>query len=142
MKKIDRFDGNFCFLSNFYPATVELEDGIVYPTSEHAFQAMKTTNMDERRAVAVCATPGQSKRKGRKVPLRPDWEDIKIAVMETVVRAKFQQHQDLEERLIQTGNAELIEGNTWQDRFWGVCGTGENHLGKILMKIRDDLTRQ
>ena len=140
MKQIDRFDGEYAFLSNFYSAPVELDDEIIYPTSEHAFQAMKTTDLEERLEIAKLSTPGKSKRAGRKVKLRPDWEDIKNAVMETVVRTKFQQNPELVDKLKDTGDAELIEGNTWNDTYWGVCrGKGQNHLGQILMKVRADL---
>ena len=75
------------------------------------------------------------------MPLRPDWETIKTTIMETIVRANFKQHPDLAKRLIETDDAELIEGNDWNDTFGGVdiqTGKGENHLGKILMSIREE----
>jgi predicted NAD-dependent protein-ADP-ribosyltransferase YbiA (DUF1768 family) len=76
---------------------------------------------------------------GRSVKLRPDWESIKLDVMETAVRIKFTD-PELAAKLIATGDEELIEGNWWNDTFWGVCnGVGENHLGKILMKVRADI---
>ena len=83
-----------------------------------------------------------SKRAGRRVKLRKDWEEVKLRIMEEVVRAKFLQHPDLANKLIDTGDEELIEGNCWNDRFWGVdirTGIGENNLGKILMKVRSEL---
>lgn len=83
----------------------------------------------------------ESKRLGRKVDLRTDWDLVKLDVMRRVVRAKFEQHPNLAQYLIDTGDAELIEGNTWHDVYWGVdlkTDEGENHLGKILMALRQE----
>lgn len=135
---IDSFTGEYFFLSNFFDATVTY-NGLSYLSSEAAFQAQKTINEDERKKFTTL-NPSQSKRLGRTVVLRDDWEDIKIKVMYEVCRAKFTQNEHLAKRLLATGAKTLIEGNTWNDRFWGVCnGDGENHLGKILMKLRDEL---
>lgn len=71
-----------------------------------------------------------------------NWNEVKLHIMEHFVHLKFFVDRVLGCSLIATGNAQLIEGNTWNDKFWGVCdGEGENHLGKILMKVRDDLWR-
>lgn len=127
----------YFFLSNFYPVEIKL-DGIVYPNAETAFQAQKTLDVEERRKFSMLKNPVQAKRLGRKVKLRDDWEEVKLDIMTEVVSQKFLQHPHLIEMLLQTGDEELVEGNRWGDRFWGVCkGKGENHLGKILMKIRD-----
>ena len=135
---INCFDGEYAFLSNYYNSPIT-HDGITYPTNEHFFQAMKTLKIDERLAIAAAETPGQSKRMGRSVTLRSDWETIKSYYMELGLRLKFQ-NPDLAAKLIATGDEELIEGNTWGDRIWGVCnGEGENRLGKLLMKIREEL---
>lgn len=84
--------------------------------------------------------PSQAKKKGRSVSLRPDWEEIKINVMYEICKAKFTQNENLKRSLLNTGNTELIEGNNWGDKIWGqVNGVGENNLGKILMKIREEL---
>ena len=132
------FDGEYAFLSNFYERKVEYK-GITYGSSEAAFQAQKTLDTEERLQFATL-TPSQSKRKGRKVALRPDWEDVKVLTMYEIVRAKFTQNSDLAEKLIATGDEELVEGNYWHDTFWGVCdGVGTNFLGKILMRIRGEL---
>lgn len=135
---INSFEGEYAFLSNFYEHPIS--NGVItFPTNEHYFQAMKTLEDDERLAIARAATPGQAKRMGRSVNLRPDWESIKLDVMETAVRIKFTD-PELAAKLIATGDEELIEGNWWNDTFWGVCnGVGENHLGKILMKVRADI---
>ena len=139
MNKIDRFEGEFAFLSNFFEAEVEWE-GIKYPTNEHAFQAAKTLNPAKRLEIAALATPGKAKRAGRSVVLRHDWEKVKYNIMLEVVTAKFHQHEDLAEKLLATENAELIEGNWWNDTTWGVCnGTGSNWLGRILMTVRAQL---
>lgn len=135
---INSFEGEYAFLSNFYEHPIS--NGVItFPTNEHYFQAMKTLEDDERLAIARAATPGQAKRMGRSIKLRPDWESIKLDVMETAVRIKFTD-PELAAKLIATGDEELIEGNWWNDTFWGVCnGVGENHLGKILMKVRADI---
>ncbi len=136
---IKSFDGQFDFLSNFYPSTV-LMDFVTYKTVEHAYQAAKTLDITERYIIADLPNPGQAKRAGRKVKLRPDWESIKIEIMTNLVREKFTKHPMLAKQLLDTGDREIIEGNTWGDYFWGVCkGKGENNLGKILMKIRSEL---
>ena len=136
---IDSFDKEYAFLSNFYEAPVEWE-GITYPSNEHAFQAAKVINPVKRLEIAAAATPGQAKRMGRSVNLRHDWEQVKYNVMLDIVLAKFHQHPDLAEALLDTGDAELIEGNWWNDTTWGVCnGVGTNWLGKILMSVRAQL---
>ena len=82
----------------------------------------------------------EAKRLGGRIPIRYDWESVKLDVMETLLRDKFTRHADLRILLLDTGDRELVEGNTWDDRFWGVCeGVGENHLGRLLMKIRAEL---
>ena len=134
MTTIDQFTGDYDFLSNFHPSPIEV-DGVVYPTVEHAFQAAKTFDRTEKQSVAEAATPGLAKRIGRKVRLRPDWEQVKIGIMEDLVRLKFTTHADLREKLLATGDAQLVEGNTWNDRFWGVCrGQGRNELGQSTME--------
>lgn len=136
VKKIDSFDGKYAFLSNFYPAPVNF-DGMLYPNNESAFQAQKCP---ARRAEFLNITPGQAKRLGRKVELRPDWESVKDDVMRAICICKFAQNPHLAGMLVATGDAELIEGNYWHDHYWGVCnGTGQNKLGKILMDIRTEL---
>ena len=134
---ISSFRDEYFFLSNFYPVEIKL-DGIVYPNAETAFQAQKTLDVEERRKFSMLKNPVQAKRLGRKVKLRDDWKEVKLDIMTEIVSQKFLQHPHLIEMLLQTGDEELVEGNKWGDRFWGVCkGKGENHLGKILMKIRD-----
>ena len=129
------FAGPYRFLSNFYARPL-LYEGERFPTAEHAYQAAKCMRSDEFRMIRDAPSPGAAKRMGRKIAIRGDWEAVKEKVMLSVVRAKFADAY-LRRRLASTGTAELIEGNNWGDRFWGVCrGEGENRLGKILMKVR------
>lgn len=135
---IDSFRGAHAFLSNFHDSPVEYE-GVEYPTVEHAYQAAKTLN-GELRLNALGLTAGQVKRWGAKLPRRADWFGVSLGVMEELVREKFMRHPDLLEKLLATGEEELVEGNNWGDAFWGmVGGVGENHLGRILMKVRAEL---
>ena len=137
---INEFKSEHRFLSNFWPAVVTLDD-MEFPTVEHAYVAAKTLDLEKRAEIQKVSTAGQVKRLGRSIELRPDWDDVKLEVMEDLVRQKFQ-HPELAELLIATGDQELVEGNTWGDTFWGVCfDVGENHLGLILMKVRDELVR-
>jgi len=131
---IKRFTGEYAWLSNFYPAEVEL-DLVNYPTVENAFQAAKCINREDRMQF-VNITPGQAKRLGRKIKLRGNWEEMNLDVMEMLVGRKFR-IPELRAKLIATGETMLMEGNDWGDRFWGVCdGQGQNHLGQILMLVR------
>jgi hypothetical protein len=139
---IAQFFNGYRWLSNFYLAPIVIQ-GITYTSSEAAYQAAKTTDLEIRHQIAVMS-PSQAKRYGSgkrsQLKLRPDWEDIKVDAMKYIVRQKFIQHPNLAKKLIKTGSRELIEGNTWGDTFWGVCnGVGKNMLGIILMEIRTEL---
>lgn len=139
---ITNFHNEFSFLSNFHPVNLKHDD-IIFPSLEHAFVAMKTTDINLRKQIALITTPGKAKRFGRKVVLRENWEDIKLSVMIVLIDAKFN-IKFFSDKLIATGNQELIEGNTWGDKFWGAVlidnqWVGENHLGKILMAKRNKL---
>ncbi len=148
MNKIDSFRGEYYFLSNFYEAPVTYND-VTYQNNEAAFQAQKTfgawlrdkslhiPSADEIRFFDL--NPAQAKHLGRRIELRSDWEYVKVDLMRDIVRAKFTQNKDLRDKLLETGDAQLIEGNTWGDRTWGqVNGSGKNLLGQILMDVRDD----
>lgn len=134
--KIDCFRGKYFFLSNFFASNIRY-NGLTFLNNEAAFQAQKCP----KRASEFCElNPSDAKRLGRKVRLRSDWESVKDDVMYDVCHAKFSQNANLRRQLLNTGNAELVEGNTWGDRVWGVCGgVGENRLGRILMRIRDEM---
>lgn len=134
--KIDKFRGKYYFLSNFFNAQVTY-NGITYENNESAFQAQKQPNIAH---TFSHLNPSQAKSKGRKVVLRNDWEKVKDEIMYNICLCKFTQNEELKQKLLNTGNAELIEGNTWNDTYWGICrGRGKNHLGKILMQIREEL---
>lgn len=141
-KVIDRFtsEAGYGFLSNFHPSTIYI-DGKSYATVEHAYQAHKTLDEASRELIRRAKTPSEAKKLGQGVQLRSDWEDVKIDLMRSFIRQKFE-NPFLRPQLLDTGDAELIENNYWNDRFWGVCrGVGQNWLGKILMEVRDEMRR-
>lgn len=134
------FKGSNLWLSNFYLAGV-FYGGMLYPTAENAYQAAKSLD-DKVRETFMDVIPGVAKRMGRRVELRPDWEDKKLEIMKEIVTLKFTQNPDLKQKLLATGDTPLFEGNTWGDTFWGIDLTsksGQNHLGKILMEVRSEL---
>lgn len=133
---INRFRDEYFFLSNFYEAPITY-CGITYRNNEAAFQAQKCKSRDEQMRFANLS-PAEAKKLGRRVELRKDWEDVKISVMREIVSAKFDQNPRLAEKLIETGDEYLEEGNNWGDRIWGtVNGKGANNLGRILMEERE-----
>lgn len=149
---IDKFIGENFFLSNFYNTYVNYE-GILYSSSEAAFQAAKTLDTNERKRISTML-PSDAKKAGRALQLRPDWEEVKDKVMYDVCHAKFVSsptrpkltEMRIDEKLLATGDEELVEGNTWHDNYWGNCTcdkckdiTGKNMLGKTLMRIRSEL---
>ena len=142
---IDDFGGDNRFLSNFAMAPVTL-DGVEYPSVEHAYQAAKTLDAGERQMILQASTPALAKKMSRKLSRRPDWPEVKVDIMRELLRQKFQGHPDLRELLVATGEAELVEGNTWHDNFWGSCrcskcatSPGQNWLGRLLMEMREQL---
>lgn len=141
MTKVLEFSGYYRFLSNFWACPVEFEH-MMFASSEHAYQAAKTLDMNQRRLIQGCPASGNAKRAGKLITLRPDWDKLKTPVMYDIVHDKFTRNLDLRHRLIATGKAELEEGNYWGDHFWGICpagsGDGKNYLGKILMDIRQE----
>jgi N-glycosidase YbiA len=133
---IDRFRGEYAFLSNFYTCKVDFEDD-EYRSAEHAYQAAKTLDPTERAAIRSAAAPGLAKVLGRKLILRSGWDDMRISVMRTILLSKFSD-PELRNKLQATGNATLVECNHWDDTFWGVCrGKGQNYLGWLLMEVRN-----
>ena len=136
---IKGFFGDYRFLSNYHYGTVRY-DGESYRTLEHAFQAAKTLDLQQRKAIKALTTPKQARIMGQTVTLREDWETIKKDVMLELVTDKFSSNSLLAQHLLDTGEKYLEETNTWGDKYWGVCdGEGENHLGHILMKVRSKL---
>lgn len=139
LEPITSYQGSYRWLSNFYPCVVAYE-GVEYPTTEHAYQATKTLNIDHRRAISVLPTPYDAKREGGNVFLRPGWRDMKLQVMRELIDLKFSQPFFMR-KLLETNGRELIEGNNHGDRFYGQSplGQGRNELGKLQMEKRDRL---
>lgn len=137
MEVITDFENEYEFLSNFYECPVTFE-GLTFGSSEAAFQAQKSSDPSDREKFTGLR-PSESKRAGYKVKLRDDWNEVKVSVMHEILKAKFTQNPDLMEKLSATKQALLVEGNDWQDTFWGFdinLGYGENMLGQLLMRIR------
>lgn len=133
---IDRFSGEYSFLSNFHSVRIKYE-GLIYPSVEHAYQASKTLVKSVRVKVREAPTAGIAKKMGRRIELRDDWDKVKLEIMRSLLLKKFRV-LELRSRLLGTVGEELVEGNNWGDRYWGVCGgKGENNLGKLLMEVRD-----
>lgn len=133
---IQKFDGEYDFLSNFYkPKYPIIASGLSFTSVEAAFQAAKCP---ERMQEFVGIEPYESKKLGRKVKLRPDWDSVKIQIMGDLVFQKFLMNKDIRDKLLATGDAELREGNYWKDDYWGVCDSekGQNNLGVLLMRVR------
>jgi len=142
---IDSFIGSYDFLSNFYTAPT-MFDGTLYPTSEHAYQAAKSVDANERIKVLNAVSAGAAKKIGRTLTMRPDWNDVKFKIMTSIVLDKFKRNPVLGKKLIATGNSTLIESNKWCDQIWGNCLChkhkhiqGWNWLGKVLMNVREQL---
>ena len=145
MESIDEFTNGNRFLSNFYRSPIH-HQGINYPTAEHLYQALKTTERSMRKKISSLNTPGKAKRMGKTITLRKDWEGIKIIAMRWVIGLKFDQNLELQQLLLATEGSILVEGNYWHDNFWGNCKCpkckqidGKNNLGKILMRKRFQL---
>lgn len=147
METIDKFRGTF--LSNFWPCRVTL-GGVTYPSTENAYVAAKIgavpplvgspqTDLEYAAIKLTICKSGDAKHIGKRFPMVPGWDNKKLDIMRDLLRQKFSR-EPLRGMLLGTGNATLIEGNTWGDVFWGVCnGRGENHLGRLLMETRDEL---
>ena len=127
-------------LSNFYLASFCDKDGICYRSSEHFYQAMKTTDPAVRSAILKSRLPAVAKRMGSHIPIRDDWNDIKLDIMMSALRYKFSQNEELKRYLLNTRDKILVEDSPY-DSFWGRGrdGTGLNHLGQCLMRLRDEL---
>jgi ribA/ribD-fused uncharacterized protein len=136
---ITYFRGEWAKLGNYSPCLIFYE-GHAYQTVEHAYQAQKTTDKRLQQDIRWQPGPAQAKKLARAVPLRADWEEVKIPIMRALLKEKFSQEPE-KSILLSTGDRELIEGNWWNDRFWGQCpvGTGQNWLGRLLMELRGEL---
>lgn len=142
--KFYRVKGEYGCFSNFAPYPIKLK-GKVWPTSEHYFQAQKFAGTEHEEEIRLAKSPMVAARMGRsrKRQLRPDWEGVKDDVMREAVLAKFTQHTEIQEVLLSTGDALLVE-HTKNDNYWGDGGDGRgnNMLGKILMQVREKLREE
>lgn len=143
---IQEFKDDYRFLSNFYYLEKPIKyDELYYPTVEHFYVAMKTTSGTLREAVSKHPLKGL-KAFGKTFELRDDWDTIKTSVMLYGLLYKFSEHNpSIRKALIDTGDAELVEGNYWNDTYWGVSlktGEGQNKLGKMLMNVRTLITHE
>lgn len=143
---IKDFRGKYYFLSNFSPSKIEY-DGYTYENAEAAFHAQKNSSTFYKHMMQF-QDASMAKKEGRRIRLREDWEEVKDSIMYEVVKAKFTQNKLLREELLATKDMVLIEENTWHDNYWGVCScnrcknkihVSSNNLGKILMKVREEL---
>lgn len=147
---ITSFTDEYAFLSNFerVPGGIHVgfhlggpKDIVIVDTVEHAYQASKATTKKDFLKIAFADGPSAAKGLGRRVRLPHWWDTMKLQIMESHVRQKFI-GRTMKTLLLSTGTRDLIEGNWWGDDFWGVIdktGRGENHLGRILMRVRDDI---
>lgn len=129
-------------LNNFSAHAVEFE-GILYPTSEHAYQAAKCLDLQGKNEIRNAKSPLLAKQVSNgkfKHARRADWNEVKLDVMERILRAKLDQHEEVRGVLLKTGN-DLIAEDSPVDNFWGIGKNkdGENHLGKLWMKIRESM---
>lgn len=135
---VERFEREYEFLSNFYRHSITYGNWHC-KSVEHGYQASKTFDVEQQRAILGAPSPKAAKRLGRQTILRPDWEQVKETVMAELLAIKFA-NPGLRSKLLGTGNAELIEGNWWGDTYWGRCdGVGQNRLGILLMELRAEL---
>lgn len=138
---ITEFQNEFRWLSNFAPVKIIL-NGLQFESVEYAYMSEKSNDPEWKKFCADAKnTPGAVKRKSRTIKLRSDWEAVKLEVMEKCLRQKFSQ-EPYKAKLLATGNILIQEGNRWNDKFWGVClktNKGEIHLGKLIMKIREEI---
>jgi len=137
----ERIFSNFWKPSDWFASTEIIK---MKYTVEHRFQAWKAENAIEGFLILMADTPGKAKNLGKLCKMRKDWNNIKVSIMEMLVKEKFSDPW-LKEQLLSTNSEELQEGNWWHDNFWGTCmckkcgDKGENNLGKILMQLRNDL---
>ena len=137
---IAELSGHYRFLSNFWSCFITY-DGKTYPSVENAYQAAKCAN-DADREKFIAIKSSEAKRLGRIIKMRSNWDQIKLDVMYELVKQKFAT-DPLRMYLLRTGTREIQEGNYWGDTYWGtVNGEGENHLGKILMRVREEIRNE
>ena len=135
--------GNYGKFSNFAPYPIVL-DGLTWPTSEHYFQAQKIDDEAYQKKILKEPSPMKAAKFAREINvIKSNWDEIRDNIMYKAVLAKFTQHPELKELLLSTNDSILIE-HTQNDSYWGDGGdgSGENMLGKILMRVRDEIKAQ
>lgn len=133
------FFSQYRWLSNFEPCHIEFR-GVMFHSSEAAYQSAKSGDPEDQKKF-ISITANDSRNLGQTVKTVEGWDEIKFHVMEEVLNSKFYKNSYLRDRLIATGSKYLEETNYWDDKFWGVCdGVGANYLGRLLMKVRRQLT--
>lgn len=146
MSDILQFKDDYRWLSNFWMFQKPMKyQGLSFPTNEHFYVAMKTKDFSIRKQVSEHPLKGV-KKFGQSIVIRDDWDDIKLEVMLYGLRYKFSNNNPiLRDKLLSTGICNIEEGNWWGDIYWGVnlkTGVGENNLGKLLMKVREEINEQ
>jgi len=142
MKDILTFQGEYRWLSNFYPCTVVIES-FVFKNAEAAYQSKKSKDWQKDVWGFAELSAWEAKMAGKALDLREDWDVVKVDVMRQVVESKFRNNKMLACKLLETGDVKLIEGNNWGDTYWGVCnGRGMNWLGHILMDLRQRIQKE
>jgi ribA/ribD-fused uncharacterized protein len=133
-KEIKGFFGEYNWLSNFYKCDVFYYE-LLFPSVEHAYQYAKHNNpVSEDYNHVLTLTPAQTKQWGKAIPLKKDWNKIKLQIMSQLVLNKFENNIELKNKLIKIKDYYIEETNYWRDTFWGVYNSkGRNNLGKILM---------
>ena len=151
MDKIDIFRGKYSFLSNFeshrglIAIPFDSEKILFFPHVEGAYQAMKCLDpLDRLKFVGL--SPSDSKKLGKQILRRDDWQEIKFGVMKNCLAQKFANNSNFRVKLVATGDSGIVEGNFHHDNEWGDCYCdecdgikGENHLGRLLMELREKL---
>lgn len=127
------------FLSNFHVCDI-LYEGKWYHSTEAAYQAAKSLDNTVREKFQEITAPSESRKEGKKIAIRSDWEQVKDQVMYDVNLYKYTQYPELKKLLLETADKHLEEANWWKDVYWGTYnGEGKNQLGKTLMAIRKAL---
>jgi len=143
---IKEFQGEYRYLSNFYPCEIEYE-GIIFDSVEKAYQSAKTNDPKLREEISLLDSPGKAKRffRNRKKDVREDWHEVKYSIMRDLLHKKFVENDYFLRKLLSTGNSDIQEGNFWGDKEWGVdlkTGEGKNILGKMIMEIRKEIREE
>lgn len=142
---ITALTGKYRFLANEIACMISYENES-YPSVAHAFHAAKTLDLTIRAKIKKATRFYEVRQLGRDANPRPDWKEVRLSIMEDLLRQKFN-YPEFKKVLLSTGNEILINGNSRGETFWGAIRVehkwvGENNLGKLLTKIREELTEK